>query len=89
MNNLPIVEAFVESNLVDELADAGGSLLNGAGVFLAEQCLEFGEGLLDWVEVGAVGRQKDELGAGVPDCTADRAGFVAAEIVHHHDIAWP
>jgi hypothetical protein len=38
--------------------------------------------------VSIVGWQEDELGAGVPDCTTDCAGFVAAEIVHHHDVAW-
>lgn len=64
-------------------------MLDGSGIFFAEQCLEFGESLLDRVEVGAVGRQEDELGAGVSEGTAHRAGFVAAEIVHHHDVAGP
>ena len=64
-------------------------LLDGAGVFLAEERLELGECLLDGVEVGAVGRQKEELGADVADGTANRAGFVAADIIHHHDVARP
>ena len=40
--------------MVDKLADAGSSLLNGAGVFLAEQGLEFGKDLLNWVKIRAL-----------------------------------
>ncbi len=75
--------------MVDEFANAVCGLLNGAGVFLAEQCFELGKSLFDWVEVWAVWRQENEFGASVADGTADRTGFVAAEIVHHHDIARP
>jgi hypothetical protein len=37
---------------------------------LADQVLELGEELLDRVEVGAVGRQEEEMGAGGPDGAA-------------------
>ena len=49
--------------------------------------LELGEDLLDRVEVGAVGRQEEELGAGGPDRLADGLALVAAEIVHDDDVA--
>ena len=65
--------------MVDELSDAVCGLLDGAGVFLTEERLEFGECLLDRVQVGAVGWQKEEIGADVADGTANRAGFVAAD----------
>ena len=49
--------------------------------------LDFGEGLLDWIEIRAIGRQKPEAGACGVDCGADGAGLVTAEIVHDDDIA--
>jgi hypothetical protein len=52
-----------------------------------EERLELGEELLDRVEVGAVGRQEEQLGAGLADCLAHGAPFVAAEIVHDDDVA--
>ena len=48
---------------------------------------ELGEDLLDRVEVGRVGRQEEQLGAGGADRSADRLAFVAAEIVHDDDVA--
>src|ERR1700719_9178 len=48
---------------------------------------ELGEDLLDGVQVGGVFRQKEELGAGRADRPANRPPLVAAEIVHHDDIA--
>jgi hypothetical protein len=55
----------------------------------AHPVFDLGEGLLDRVEVGAVGREKPEAGTGGRDGLADGAGFVAAEIVHDDDIARP
>ncbi len=49
--------------------------------------LQLSEDLLDGVEVGTVGRQEQEPGADTPDRSADRLPFMAAEIVHDHDIA--
>jgi hypothetical protein len=74
-----IIDAFAAGYLVDELSDAVCGLLDGAGVLPAEQRLERGECLLDGIQVGAVGWQKEELGADVADGTANRAGFVAAD----------
>ena len=50
--------------------------------------LELGEELLDRVEVGAVGRQEEEMGAGGPDGAAGGLALVAAEIVEDDDVAF-
>ena len=41
----------------------------------------------DRIEVGTVGRQEEELGAGGADGVANGSPLVAAEIVHHDDVA--
>ena len=40
-------------------------------------------------EVGAVGGQVTQFGAGGFDGLANASNLVAGEIVHHHNIAWP
>ena len=50
--------------------------------------LELGEELLDRVEVGAVGRQKEHVGTRLADGASRRLAFVAAEIVEDDDIAF-
>jgi hypothetical protein len=47
---------------------------------LAQGDFELGERLLDRIEVGRVGRQEEELGAGGADGPADGLGFVAARL---------
>ena len=55
---------------------------------LAQQVLELGEDLLDRVEIGAVGRQEDQLARRPLRMAARTAlALVAAEIVHDHDVA--
>lgn len=54
---------------------------------LAHEVLELGEDLLDWVEVGAIGRQEQELGTGAADRLANGGPFVAGEVIHDDDIA--
>jgi hypothetical protein len=54
---------------------------------LAQERLKLGEGVLDRIEVGAVGRQVDEAGAGRFDRGADGRPLMAAEIVHHDGVA--
>ena len=55
---------------------------------LSHPVLDLGEGLLDRVEVGRVWRQIPEAGAGRPDRAPHGGRFVAAEIVHHDDVAF-
>lgn len=58
-----------------------------SGSSFAEQGLELGEELLDWIEIGTVGRQVEECCAGPFDGGAHRATLVGAEIVHDDDVA--
>ena len=53
----------------------------------AEEGVESGEDLSDGVEVGAVGRQEEEPGAGGSDGAAHDFYLVAAEIVDDDDVA--
>jgi hypothetical protein len=46
---------------------------------------EFGEDLLDRVEVGTVGRQEEQMRTGRADGVAGRFALVAAEIVEDDD----
>ncbi len=57
-----------------------------AGGFLEER-LELGDGHLDGIEVGAVGRQETQLCAGRFDGLAHGKRFVCRQIVHDDDIA--
>ena len=49
---------------------------------------ELCEDLFDRVEIGAIGRQEDQMGAGGSDRGAHRLTLVASEVVHHNDIAF-
>ena len=60
--------------------------LEGSFVGLAEQPLEFGEHLLDGIEIRAVRWQEEQLGAGASDRLTNRFALVAAEVVHDDDI---
>lgn len=50
--------------------------------------LDFGEDLLDRIEVGRVWRQEQQFGPDTLDSLANRIALVGREIVHHHDVAW-
>lgn len=61
---------------------------NGSLAGFAQQRLERGEDLLDRVQIGTVGRQEEQMGAGLPDRPSNRHAFVTAEIVEYDNIAW-
>ncbi|MEH2512501.1 hypothetical protein V1291_003855 [Nitrobacteraceae bacterium AZCC 1564] len=48
---------------------------------------EFGEDLLDRIEIWAVGRQEEQMGSGGADGIARRFAFVTAEIVEDDEFA--
>ena len=60
---------------------------SGARGGLAQERLELGEQLLDRVQIGAVGGQVEERGAGRGDRLADAIDPVRGQVVEHHDIA--
>jgi hypothetical protein len=62
-------------------------VLDGSFLRIAHPVLDFGEGLLDRIEVWRIGRQEPQPGACCLDQMPDGRGFVAAEIVHDDDVA--
>lgn len=52
----------------------------------AHPVFDLGEGLFNGIEVGAVGRQKPETGAGGFDGGANGLGLMTSEVVHDDDI---
>ena len=72
---------------VEQGADALPCSLDGAFSGFSQEQFEFGEDLLDRIEVGAVRRQEQQLGACRPDGLAHGLALVAAEVVHDDDIA--
>jgi hypothetical protein len=82
-----VVCAFFGGVGAEQFADCGGQGFDGSGGGFAQEMLELGEDLLDWVQVGRIFGQEEELGAGRSDRLADGAAFVTAEIVHDDQIA--
>ena len=60
-----------------------------SGAEAANQLLEFGEDVFDWIQVGRVRRQVNQFGPDGFDRSRRCCGPVAREIVEHHDIARP
>ena len=77
------------SEEIDDAADGGPEAVDGSLGGLAQQRLELGEGVLDRIEVGLVGRQVEQAGAGRLDHLAHLRPLVAGQIVHDDDVAWP
>lgn len=63
--------------------------VDGARWLLPQKRFELGEGELDRVHVGAVGRQVEDLGAAGGDGLADAGDLVGGQVVEHDDIAAP
>ena len=61
--------------------------LDGAPCRLSQQGFKLGEELLDGIEVGAVRRQEEELGAGGTNGAAHGCRLMAAEVVDDDDVA--
>lgn len=73
--------------VLEQLADAFPRCLDGSlGGFSQEQ-FQFGEDLLDRVEIWTIGRQIEQFGSSRPDGLAHGLPFVAAKIVHDDDVA--
>jgi hypothetical protein len=68
----------------DQLAD----LIEAAWARRAKKRYQFGKGLFDGIEVGAIRRQESEVRAGCFNRGANRGLLVDREVVQHDDIAW-
>jgi len=83
------ISTLVWGDGFEELGDSGLDLLEAARICLSQQRLELGERLFDRVQVRTVGRQIEQLRANRADRSPYRWIFVAAQIVHHHNVACP
>ena len=82
-----VIRAFVGLEEGKRRGDQRADLLERARAHATEKGLQFGEGLLDRIEVRAVGRQKPEPRAGLCDGVAHRRLFVHRQVVEHDHIA--
>ena len=83
-----VVSAFGFGELVEGVAAEFPELIGGPFGAVTQEFLELGKGQLNRVQVGRVGGQVAQLGAGRFDRLADASHLVAGEVVHHHDVAW-
>ncbi len=74
---------------VEQISNPVPEGINGTLGGLAQQCLELGEELLDWVEVGRIGRQVEQHSTRGFDGVADACDLVSPEIVEDDDVARP
>jgi len=81
--------AFLRREAVEGLTDGLPQDVASARGGLAQRRFELGEGLFDWVEIGAVGRQVDELGTLRDDCFENAGSLMAAQIVEEDDVIGP
>ena len=79
--------ALIGGEVVEEVADAAPEGVDGALCGLAQERLQFGEDLLDRVEVRRVRRQVEEAGASGLDRAADARDLVGRQVVEDDDIA--
>ena len=83
-----VVSAFRGSEEVKEAADRRPErAVDGSLGGLAQERLELGEGVFDWIEVGRVGGQVEKARARRFDPLARRRPLVAGQVVHDDDIA--
>ena len=73
---------------VADFADGAPQGVDGADRLGAQERFELGESHLDRIEVGTVGRQKEEPGAFGANGLLGRRAFVGRQIVADDDVAW-
>jgi hypothetical protein len=73
--------------VVAQVSDAPPRFFMCSFCGFAHKMFEFGKDLLDWVQIGAVGRQEQEACTDASDGASNRWPLVAGEVVHDDDIA--
>src|SRR5574341_390933 len=84
-----VISAFGWGEAVEESTDPIPKSCHGSLAGGSEKRLEFGEDLLDRIEIGAVGREKQEPSSARGDRLRDAGHFVASQVVHDHEIPGP
>ncbi len=81
-----VVGALLGTERLQEFSNASPCCFDGSFVCLSDECLELCEHHLDGIEVGAVGRQEEEMCTDVSDRIAGRLSLVASEIIEDDDV---
>lgn len=71
------------------LGSSGFESFDGSSSSLSDVGLEFGKGVLDGIEIRAVGRQIEKRRPARFDSLPDAVDLVGCQIVHDDDVAWP
>jgi hypothetical protein len=82
-----VVGTFAGGDEVEKVTGPSPGGFMGSFFGFSHQVLELGEELLDRVEVWGIGRQEEEMSAGVTNGPARRFALVRAEIVEDDEIA--
>src|SRR5689334_9172423 len=80
-----VVGAFGGREDVDEAPDGGPKALDGSLRGFAQQCFQFGEGVLDRVKIRAVRREIEQACARRLDQGSHACPLVAGQVVQDHD----
>jgi hypothetical protein len=80
--------AFFGGVLSQDFGAGGRAGVVCSGFGLSQQSFEFGEDLLDRIEVGRVFGQEHEARPGAPDRPSHGLSLVGTEIVEDDDVAW-
>src|ERR1700692_651235 len=82
-----IIGALLAGEEIEEFADLSPGCLDVAWLCGSDQVFDFGEDLLDRIEVGAVGRQEEQVSSPGADGVAGWLALVTAEVVEDDDLA--
>jgi hypothetical protein len=83
-----LVCAVIGFDVLDEPSDVSPCVFDRPFLCLPHPMFDRCEGLFDRVEIGGIGRQIPEASTGRVDCAPHSCRLVAAEIVHHDDVAF-
>ena len=80
--------AFGWGECIDATCDGVPEVIHGSRGDLFEEGLELGEGHLDRIEVGAVGRQEAQLCASALDGVTHGNRLVGGQVIHDDNVTW-
>ena len=83
-----VIRAFRGGEEFERDRHQGGDVVEGPRPGRAQERLQFGKHLLDWIEIGTVRRQKSELRANAFDRRANFGLLVDGQVVEDDHIAW-
>ena len=86
---IEIVGAFGGVELGEGVGYCADQVIKGSRCGFSQQRFQFGEYLLDGIEVGAVRRQIAQAGPGFFDGLLDTGNLVARQIIHDDNVADP